>query len=196
MDGRGRGPRPFRRPLALWRHRRADPAPRRARHPLDHHARGAGLRRGGGGTRRRADPARHRPDRSWSLAPPCAPRPCRKARASTSFAPTGATLCIHLSINNLAAIVRELAPILGADMPVAVVYRATWPDQLILRGTLATIRAKVKAAGITRTALIMVGRVWTRRASARAASTPPITRTSCCARVRCDAAGPARTSQP
>lgn len=75
-----------------------------------------------------------------------------------AFAATGATLCIHLSINNLAKVVRELTPILGADMPVAVVYRATWPDELILRGTLATIRAEVKAAGITRTALIMVGR--------------------------------------
>ena len=76
-----------------------------------------------------------------------------------AFAATGATLCIHLSINNLAGIIRDLIPILGADMPVAVVYRATWPDQAILRGTLATIRADVKAAGITRTALIMVGRV-------------------------------------
>ena len=76
-----------------------------------------------------------------------------------AFARTGATLCIHLSINNLGPIVRELSPILGEDTPVAVVYRATWPDQLILRGTLATIRASVKEAGITRTALIIVGRV-------------------------------------
>lgn len=76
-----------------------------------------------------------------------------------AFARTGATLCIHLSINNLAAVVRELVPILGEAMPVAVVYRATWPDQLVLRGTLATIRAQVKAAGITRTAMILVGRV-------------------------------------
>ena len=76
-----------------------------------------------------------------------------------AFAATGATLCIHLSINNLASIVRDLVPILGADMPVAVVYRVTWPDQAILRGTLGTIRDAVKAAGITRTALIMVGRV-------------------------------------
>ncbi|MFO1047168.1 MAG: precorrin-4 C(11)-methyltransferase [Geminicoccaceae bacterium] len=75
-----------------------------------------------------------------------------------AFARTGATLCIHLSINNLAVVVRELSPILGEATPVAVVYRATWPDQLVLRGTLATIRAKVKAAGITRTALILVGR--------------------------------------
>ena len=76
-----------------------------------------------------------------------------------AFAATGATLCIHLSINNLAAVVRQLTPVLGPDMPVAVVYRASWPDQIILKGTLATIRAAVKAAGITRTALIMVGRV-------------------------------------
>jgi precorrin-4/cobalt-precorrin-4 C11-methyltransferase len=75
-----------------------------------------------------------------------------------AFAATGATLCIHLSINNLAGIVRTLAPILGEDTPVAVVYRASWPDQLTLRGTLATIRAAVKRAGITRTALILVGR--------------------------------------
>ena len=54
---------------------------------------------------------------------------------------------------------RRLMPVLGPDMPVAVVYRASWPDQIILKGTLATIRAAVKAAGITRTALIMVGRV-------------------------------------
>ncbi|MEK0081570.1 precorrin-4 C(11)-methyltransferase [Benzoatithermus flavus] len=76
-----------------------------------------------------------------------------------AFAATGATLCIHLSINNLAVVVRELMPILGPDMPVAVVYRATWPDQRIIRGTLATIREQVKGSGITRTALIMVGRV-------------------------------------
>lgn len=75
-----------------------------------------------------------------------------------SFAATGATLCIHLAINNLARIVRELVPVMGEDMPVAVVYRATWPDQLVLRGTLGSIRAKVKENGITRTALILVGR--------------------------------------
>jgi precorrin-4/cobalt-precorrin-4 C11-methyltransferase len=42
---------------------------------------------------------------------------------------------------------------------VAVVYRASWPDERVLRGTLADIREQVKAAGITRTALILVGRV-------------------------------------
>lgn len=74
-----------------------------------------------------------------------------------TYARGGATLAIHLSINNLARVVRELEPVLGPDAPVVVVHRASWPDQRILRGTLATIRARVKEAGITRTALILVG---------------------------------------
>ena len=72
---------------------------------------------------------------------------------------SGATLVLHLSINNLARVVRTLTPRYGADCPTAVVYRASWPDQAILRGTLATIRDQVKAAGFTRTALVIVGRV-------------------------------------
>jgi len=77
----------------------------------------------------------------------------------TSFAATGATLAIHLSVRNLAKICAELTPVLGADCPVAVVYRASWPDQQIIIGSLADIRAKVRAAKLTRTALILVGRV-------------------------------------
>jgi len=76
-----------------------------------------------------------------------------------NLARSGATLVIHLSINNLARIVRDLVPHYGADCPAAVVHRASWPDQRILRGTLATIRDEAKAAGITRTALVLVGRV-------------------------------------
>lgn len=70
-----------------------------------------------------------------------------------------ATLAIHLSITNLAKVVRSLVPHYGTDCPVAVVYRASWPDEMVLRGTLGDIRDQVKAAGITRTALIVVGRV-------------------------------------
>lgn len=72
---------------------------------------------------------------------------------------SGATLAIHLSVNNMAKVVRELVPHYGQDCPVAVVYRASWPDEKIIRGTLEDIRTKVKDAAITRTALIMVGRV-------------------------------------
>ena len=72
---------------------------------------------------------------------------------------SGATLAIHLSVRNLTHVVECLSPHYGADCPVAVVYRASWPDELVIEGTLADIRAKVRAAKITRTALVLVGRV-------------------------------------
>ncbi|MEG3619723.1 precorrin-4 C(11)-methyltransferase [Magnetovibrio sp. PR-2] len=76
-----------------------------------------------------------------------------------NFAKTGATLAVHLSVNNLAKVVKELSPHYGEDCPVAVVYRASWPDQDFVLGTLGDIRQKVKEKGFTRTALILVGRV-------------------------------------
>ena len=72
---------------------------------------------------------------------------------------TGATLAIHLSVTNLAHVVRELTPLYGADCPVVVAYRVSWPDQAFVTGTLADIRERVKAAGYPRTALVLVGRV-------------------------------------
>lgn len=87
-----------------------------------------------------------------------------KGEELAAFAKTGATLALHLSINNLAKVVRELTPVLGEDCPCAVVWRASWPDQTIVEGTLATIRERVKAAGFTRTALILVGRALAREA--------------------------------
>jgi precorrin-4/cobalt-precorrin-4 C11-methyltransferase len=74
------------------------------------------------------------------------------------LAASGATLVIHLSIANLARIVRTLLPIYGAACPAVVAYRVSWPDERLICGTLADIRDKAKAAGITRTALILVGR--------------------------------------
>lgn len=74
------------------------------------------------------------------------------------FAVTQATLAIHLSIHNLAQVVADLTPAYGADCPVAVVWRASWPDQRIVRATLATIEAAVMG-GLERTALILVGHV-------------------------------------
>ena len=70
-----------------------------------------------------------------------------------------ATLAIHLSIRNLGYVERALTPHYGPDCPVVVAYRITWPDQMILRGTLSTIAGKVRAAKLTRTALILVGPV-------------------------------------
>ena len=77
-----------------------------------------------------------------------------------TLAKTNATLAIHLSVNNLAHVQRTLTPFYGADCPVVVAYRVSWPDELFIRGTLEDIREKVKKSGITRTALIMVGRVF------------------------------------
>lgn len=70
-----------------------------------------------------------------------------------------ATLAIHLSVRNLAYVETALTPHYGADCPVAVVYRATWPDEQIILTTLSEMRARVREQKITRTALIFVGRV-------------------------------------
>ena len=77
----------------------------------------------------------------------------------SAFAATGATLALHLSIHVVDRIVEELIPHYGADCPVAVIYRASWPDERIVRGTLATILGELQNAPMERTALILVGRV-------------------------------------
>ncbi|HLA32516.1 MAG TPA: precorrin-4 C(11)-methyltransferase [Pseudomonas sp.] len=71
----------------------------------------------------------------------------------------GATMAIHLGVVHLGKIVAELLPHYGADCPIAVVHRASWPDQDWVSGTLADIEALVSAKGFRRTALIIVGRV-------------------------------------
>lgn len=75
----------------------------------------------------------------------------------STFAQSGATLAIHLSIHALARVVEDLLPFYGADCPAAVVYRASWPDERVVRGTLADIEARAAEAPMERTALILVG---------------------------------------
>jgi precorrin-4/cobalt-precorrin-4 C11-methyltransferase len=75
-----------------------------------------------------------------------------------TFAKTGATLVIHLAIHAVDTLADELTPFYGADCSAAVVVQASSPTQRILRGTLGDIAAKVAAAKIERTALIVVGR--------------------------------------
>ncbi len=74
-----------------------------------------------------------------------------------NFARTGAVLAIHLSVHVLDRVVAELTPHYGADCPVAVIWRASWPDQRIVRATLATLETAI-GAEMERTALIFVGR--------------------------------------
>jgi precorrin-4/cobalt-precorrin-4 C11-methyltransferase len=73
---------------------------------------------------------------------------------------SGATLAIHLSIRNLDHIRRALEPYYGDDCPVVIAYRATWPDELYIRTTLARMKDDVRQAKITRTALVLVGKVF------------------------------------
>ncbi len=73
-----------------------------------------------------------------------------------AFAATGATLAIHLSIHTLDKVLADLIPHYGADCPVAIVWRASWPDQRLIRATLSTLRADL-GQELERTALIMVG---------------------------------------
>ena len=77
---------------------------------------------------------------------------------------------------------RALTPHYGADCPAVVAYRVSWPDERLIRGTLADIRERVKAAQITRTALVLVGPALAGAIGPRAAkagSTPPATITCC-----------------
>ena len=73
-----------------------------------------------------------------------------------NFARTKATLAIHLSVHNLAQVVETLTPVYGVACPAAIVYRASWPDQQIIRGQLNTLSASLPV-DIERTALILVG---------------------------------------
>lgn len=74
---------------------------------------------------------------------------------------SGATMVLHLAVQRIDEVAAELVPHYGADCPVAVVARASRPDEVILRGTLADIANLVREAGVQRTAVIVVGRVLT-----------------------------------
>ncbi|MEA3178399.1 MAG: precorrin-4/cobalt-precorrin-4 C11-methyltransferase [Gammaproteobacteria bacterium] len=75
-----------------------------------------------------------------------------------TFAATGSTLAIHLAIHAIDTVVAELLPHYGADCPVALVMRASWPDERVVRGTLSDIKSKLAAEPMERTALILVGK--------------------------------------
>jgi len=76
-----------------------------------------------------------------------------------AFAATRATLAIHLSVHVLVDVVARLEPFYGADCPAAVVYRASWPEERVLTGTLGTIVELAAEAMLERTAIILVGAV-------------------------------------
>ncbi|SHH09619.1 precorrin-4/cobalt-precorrin-4 C11-methyltransferase [Jatrophihabitans endophyticus] len=75
----------------------------------------------------------------------------------TTHATPGTTLVLHLAVQAIDEVVAQLTPRYGADCPVAVVAYASRPDEVVLRATLATIAAQVRAAGVRRTAVVVVG---------------------------------------
>ncbi|UVF17973.1 precorrin-4 C(11)-methyltransferase [Microvirga terrae] len=81
-----------------------------------------------------------------------------EAERLATFAQTKATLAIHLSIHVIEQVVEDLLPAYGGDCPAAVVWRASWPDERVIKGTLETIAAMARAERLERTALILVGR--------------------------------------
>ena len=85
--------------------------------------------------------------------------PMPNAEDLATLGASGATLAIHLSIRNIKDVCEQLIPYYGEDCPVAVVYRVSWPDERIVRGTLGDIVPEVRAARLRRTALILVGAV-------------------------------------
>ena len=76
-----------------------------------------------------------------------------------AFAATGATLAIHLSIHALGDLVEALTPFYGADCPAAIVHRASWPDERIIRAPLGDLAQALCGAPVERTAIVLVGRV-------------------------------------
>jgi len=74
-----------------------------------------------------------------------------------AFGATGATLAVHLAAHALPRIVADLTPLYGADCPVAVVARASWPTERLVRGTLGTIEAALADDPVDRTAIVFVG---------------------------------------
>lgn len=83
--------------------------------------------------------------------------PVPEKHALKELARTRATLCIFLSVGKIREIAALLAEFYGITCPAALVYRATWPDQQIIRGTLEDIADKTLCAGISKTAIILVG---------------------------------------
>ncbi|MBF6245361.1 MULTISPECIES: precorrin-4 C(11)-methyltransferase [Nocardia] len=84
-----------------------------------------------------------------------------ESEALDNFARTRASLVLHLAITRIGELAAELAQEYGADCPAVVVYRASQPQQRILRGTLADIAGQVEAAGLRQAAVVLVGRALT-----------------------------------
>lgn len=85
-----------------------------------------------------------------------------KEQDLNQLARSKATLCIFLSIDQIEKVTEVLIPHYGEGCPVAVVYRASWPDQTVITGILGDIAQKTRAGGIRKSAMIIVGQALSR----------------------------------
>ncbi len=74
-----------------------------------------------------------------------------------TLAQSRSTLCLFLSIHKIGEVAKQLDKYYGENCPVAVVYHASWPDQIVIKGTIKDIADKVKHSGITKTAMVIIG---------------------------------------
>ena len=74
-----------------------------------------------------------------------------------TLAQSRSTLCLFLSIHKIAEVAKQLIQYYGENCPVAVVYHASWPDEIIIKGTLEDIAEKIKDSKITKTAMVIIG---------------------------------------
>lgn len=93
--------------------------------------------------------------------------PMPEKEQMSELAKHNATMCIFLSIGMVENVIRELKKGYPEETPVAVVYRATWEDEKIIKGRLRDIVKKVKKAGIKRQAMIIVGEALEGKVSAK-----------------------------
>lgn len=91
------------------------------------------------------------------LTRPAGKTPVPPEQRLEKLAAVKATICVYLGMPQIAKVASVLLPDYGPNCPAAVVYHATWPDQKIIRGTLRNIAARVRKAGIERTALFLAG---------------------------------------
>lgn len=123
--------------------------------PYEHRSGCQLFSRGGSGAACGVYSARREPDSDPD--PDGGTHPVPEREGIRALAAHQATMVIFLSVGQIRKLCEQLIPAYGENTPAAAVYKATWQDEKIVRATLGTLAAEVEAAGITKTALILVG---------------------------------------
>jgi len=84
--------------------------------------------------------------------------PMGEGESLLTYAASGATVVLHLAITRIRVLMAEIAPAVGEACPVVVVYRASQPEELVLRGSVGSIADHVEEAGLRQAAVVLIGR--------------------------------------